>query len=120
MAETTFTIDETSVGETLPVTDGYITGLVMTQGPTVFENPAWDEGRQIWVAAYFVLRGTKDLRDLICLQPSTTPAFSWFGSSANMIVNGNLPFLGDLTVIGLVADPLGCTQPEDRPRRHRQ
>ena len=67
--KTTYTIDTTSIGQTLPVTNGFVTDIKMMT-PPVYEVPSFDEGRQCWVSACFVLRGSHDIHDLVCVAPA--------------------------------------------------
>ncbi len=81
--------------------DGHVTALAMTTPPP-YETPEWDEGRRVWKHGYFVLRGQHDLRDLICVQPAVCGhAFSWVGTGANIVVDGNLPYRGGLIVVAV-------------------
>jgi hypothetical protein len=101
MATFDFTLDETSVGQMLTPEDGHVTALAMTTPPP-YETPEWDEGRRVWKHGYFVLRGQHDLRDLICVQPAVCGhAFSWVGTVANIVVDGNLPYRGGLIVVAV-------------------
>jgi hypothetical protein len=101
MATFDLTLDETSVGQMLTPEDGHVTALAMTTPPP-YETPEWDEGRRVWKHGYFVLRGQHDLRDLICVQPAVCGhAFSWVGTVANIVVDGNLPYRGGLIVVAV-------------------
>lgn len=64
MTTTSLTITEANIGEMIGPPDGFLVNLTMTTGP-VHETARWDEGRQKWLSAYFVLRGSHDLRDLV-------------------------------------------------------
>ena len=92
-----FTIDESSIGQTIGPTDGFLVNLIMT-APPVHEVPRWDEGKLRWVAGYFTLRGSRDVRDLYCSQT---------GFATNVLVrNHSLGYRGDLAV---VSAPRGST-----------
>ena len=125
MATFDFTLDETSVGQMLTPEDGHVTALAMTTPPP-YETPEWDEGRRVWKHGYFVLRGQHDLRDLICVQPAVCGhAFSWVGTVANILVDGNLPYRGGLIVVAVPKNSqwtltLSESQTRaSRPPRHR-
>jgi hypothetical protein len=68
---TDFVIDDTMVGRVLPITDGFLVNLVLTTPPPIYDVPRWNEGAQHWVAGYFVLRGSGDIRDLFCYPPAS-------------------------------------------------
>jgi hypothetical protein len=83
----------------LGVPDGFLTGLAMTTG-AVHETPDHDPARQHFTSGYLTLRGERDLRNLINVSPATNShAFQWWGRDGNMVVNGNLPYAGDLVVV---------------------
>jgi hypothetical protein len=99
MATFDLTLDDQSVGQIIGTPDGFLVGLAMTQGPSdASVPPSWDEGRRLWTSGYFVLRGSLDLRDLICLHPASGGSYAWDGPIGHMLVNGNLGFRGDLIV----------------------
>jgi hypothetical protein len=52
----------------LGVPDGYLVSLAMTHGP-VNETPSFDEGKRKFTSGYFVLRGSRDWCDLVCVSP---------------------------------------------------
>jgi hypothetical protein len=61
----------------------------------------WKESAQKWVAGYFVLRGQRDWRDLVCVDAATNgAAFAWWGRDGNMVVNGSISYRGALMVVG--------------------
>lgn len=66
MARFDFTLDETSIGQTIGPPDGFLVSLVMTTPPVNDGPPRWNEGSRRWVSGYFVLRGSGDTRDLYC------------------------------------------------------
>jgi hypothetical protein len=69
----------------------------MTAPPPVYEVPSFDEGKQIWTAGYFVLRGSGDNRDAVCINPAGGIGFAqWQTSNANMVVNRCIGFRGAL------------------------
>ena len=74
IATTNYVITDADVGRVLPITDGFLTNLTMTAPPPVYEVPSFDEGKQIWTAGYFVLRGSGDYRDTVCINPRAAAA----------------------------------------------
>jgi hypothetical protein len=60
------------------------------------------EGKQIWTAGYFVLRGSGDNRDAVCINPAGGGGFAqWQKSNANMVVNRCIGFRGGLIVVAV-------------------
>jgi hypothetical protein len=71
----------------------------MTAPPSPsYETPDASPSKQAFTSAYFTLRGSRDLRDLINVSPQSGGAATYWGSDANMVSNGNLPYRGDLIV----------------------
>jgi hypothetical protein len=83
MTQTTFTITDADVGTTIGPPDGFVTDLAMTQPPPVYEVPEWDEGRQVWTAGYFILRGSGDHRD-------TDPVNGRYASESGLRLGGSV------------------------------
>jgi hypothetical protein len=99
MATTDFIIDETFIGQTIGPQNGFLVNLVRTKaGP--YDLAQWDEGRGVWKAGRLVLRGSRDIRDLICIdtQGGGGWASSW-GHRDGVLTNSSLPFLGDLRIV---------------------
>jgi hypothetical protein len=103
MAMTEYTLTDANVGDVLPITDGFLVSLSMTQSGGFDGSPRFDEGKLIWVSGYFVLRGSLDIRDLICLSPQSGGGG---GPDGVMVANHGLGYRGDLLV---VAVPRGST-----------
>jgi hypothetical protein len=102
IATTNYVITDADVGRVLPITDGFLTNLTMTAPPPVYEVPSFDEGKQIWTAGYFVLRGSGDNRDAVCINPAGGGGFAqWQKSNANMVVNRCIGFRGGLIVVAV-------------------
>jgi hypothetical protein len=100
---TEYTLTDASVGDVLPITDGLLVSLSMTQSGGFDGSPRFDEGKLIWVSGYFVLRGSLDIRDLICLSPQSGGGG---GPDGVMVANHSLGYRGELLV---VAVPRGST-----------
>ena len=100
MALTDFTITAADVGRVLGVPDGYLVNLAMIQGP-VNETPSF-EGKQKLTSNYFVLRGSRDWCDLVCVSPVYGGGYAeWRGSTGNMVVSGSIRYSGDLAVVAV-------------------
>jgi hypothetical protein len=101
MALTDFTITAADVGRVLGVPDGYLVNLAMTQGPA-YETPSFDESKQKFTSGYFVLRGSRDWRDLVCVSPVCGGGYAeWCGLTGNMVVRGGIRYSGDLVVVAV-------------------
>lgn len=72
MAETTFTVDQTTVGTTIGPDDGWITSVEMLSPPTRYDNAAFRSDRRAWASGYFSLSDADDrkhmVRNLICVE----------------------------------------------------
>jgi hypothetical protein len=90
-----FTLDDTMVGQSIGPQNGFLVSLRQTQSQAAYETPSGDDGSGVWKSAYFVLRGSADIRDLFCANPSqggvVDPVKSW-------IVNSSLAYRGALIV----------------------
>jgi hypothetical protein len=100
MVLTDFTITAADVGRALGVPDGYLVNFVMTQGPA-YETPSVDEGNQKFASGYFVLRGSRDWRDLVCVSPVCGGYAEWWELTGNMVVSGGIRYSGDLVVVAV-------------------
>jgi hypothetical protein len=100
MVLTDFTITAADVGRALGVPDGYLVNLAMTQGPA-HETPSLDEGKQKFTSGYFVLRGSRDWRDLVCVSPVCCGGHAEWGLTGNMVVSGGIRYSGDLVVVAV-------------------
>jgi hypothetical protein len=89
MALTDFTITAADVGRLLGAPDGYLVNLAMIQGP-VNEMPSFDEGKRKFTSGYFVLRGSRDWCDLVCISPVYGGYAEWRGLTGNMVVSGGI------------------------------
>ena len=99
MATTDFIIDETFIGQTIGPSNGFIVALTRTKaGP--YDLAQWDEGRGVWKSGRLVLRGSRDIRDLICIdtQHGGGWASSW-GHRDGVLANRSVPYAGELMVV---------------------
>ena len=99
MATFDYVIDDSFIGSALPVTNGYIVNLTRTKaGPS--ELAQWDEGRGVWKAGRFVLKGSRDYKPLITIDSANGGgwASSW-GHRDGVLANASVPYLGDLEII---------------------
>jgi hypothetical protein len=82
----------------LGLPDGFIANLTMTTG-AVYETPDHNPAKQHFTPGYLMLRGSRDLRDLVNVAPATNGyAFQWWGPVANKVINGSLSYEGALVV----------------------
>jgi hypothetical protein len=96
---TDYVIDDTMIGAVLPVANGFVVNLTRTKaGP--YDLAQWDEGRGVWKAGRLVLRGSRDIRDLICIdtQGGGGWASSW-GHRDGVLANRSVPYAGELMVV---------------------
>jgi hypothetical protein len=101
MATTEFQITEANIGEMIGPPDGFIVALSMTT-PPIYETPCWNEGTQKWLSGDFVLRGSNDFRDFVCIQPHNNGgAFAWYGPNGQMLVNRSESYSGGLMVVAV-------------------
>ncbi len=101
MVLTDFTITAADVGRALGVANGYLVNLAMTQGPA-YETPSLAEGKQKLTSGYFVLRGSRDWCDLVCVSPLCGGGYAeWLGLTGNMVVSGGIRYSGDLVVVAV-------------------
>jgi hypothetical protein len=100
MVLTDVTITAADVGRLLGVPDGYLVNLAMTQGPGN-QTLSFDEGKQKFSSGYFVLRGSRDWRDLVCVSPVCGGYDEWLGLTGNMVVSGGIRYSGDLVVVAV-------------------
>jgi hypothetical protein len=85
----------------LGLPDRFITNLTMTTG-AVCETPDHNPAKQHFTPGYLMLRGSRDLRDLVNVAPATNGyAFQWWGPVANKVINGSLSYEGALVVVGV-------------------
>jgi hypothetical protein len=80
MANFDFTITDADMGRSLGVPDGYLVTLIRTKATTAGTNemPQFSEATQNWKAGYFVLRGSRDNRNLFAIAPSDSlPSHVW-------------------------------------------
>ena len=68
----------------------------MTTPPVDDGRPRWDEGKRIWVSGYFVVRGSLDIRDLVCVSPRSGGVV-W----GTVLQGGNLGYRGDLIAVAI-------------------
>jgi hypothetical protein len=114
-----FTITEVDAGRVLGVPDGFLTALTMTTG-AVHVVPDYNPATQQFTSGYLTLLGSRDVRNLMNVQPaSNAHAFCGTAAYAEMVINGNLGYRGDLMVVGA---PKGAVfnvtlsdQPNPRP-----
>ena len=99
MATFDYQITDANIGDVLPVADGFLVTLTRTKaGP--YEVAQWSEGKQQWLTGHLVLRGSRDIRDLICID--TQHGGGWASHSNQndgVLLNRSLPYAGDLQIV---------------------
>jgi hypothetical protein len=99
MATQKVQIDESMIGQPLPFPNGFIFNLVMTTPPPRYLTPRWSDSKQCWTEGYLSLKGSADLRPLICVnlsQGATNPPCT--ASGAFLIGDNAIGFRGSLMV----------------------
>jgi hypothetical protein len=99
MATFDFTIDETFVGATIGPVDGFVVNLKRTKaGP--YDPPAFSEAKQQWTNGRLVLRGSRDYRNLMCIDTQSDGYWaSQYGNTASVLNNASVSYPGELTVV---------------------
>ena len=99
MATFNFIIDETFVGATSGPVDGFVVNLKRTQaGP--YDPPAFSEAKQQWTAGRFVLRGSRDFRNLMCIDTQSDGYWaSQYGNTAGVLTSASVSYPGELQII---------------------
>jgi hypothetical protein len=99
MTTTSYTITDADKGRFLPIKDGFLVNLTRTQAsPPGYEIPDFDPGRQRWKTARFVLRGTKDIRDLCCIDTQSGGGAGG-GGFDSVWANASVAYTGELEVV---------------------
>ena len=97
MATFDFVIDETFMGTTIGPVDGFVVSLKRTKaGP--FDPPAFDEGKQRWTNGRFVLRGSREFRNLVCIDTQSGGGANG-GGYENVLLSASIGYWGELQII---------------------
>jgi hypothetical protein len=104
MAITSFTLTPADIGRALTPANGYVTNLSLVRGGP-YEAPSWDPGWGKfgrWQSGYLVLQGTGDRRPVYSFssQSNSGGALS-SGSARTLIIDGSVPYLGELIVVAI-------------------
>jgi hypothetical protein len=103
LATTDFQITEANIGEMIGPQDGFLVALSRTR-PHVHDGaPRWSASRLRWLSGYFVLKGTRDARNLISIDPSNGHAFIDYGGYgwpvAHVAMSASLDYAGLLEIV---------------------
>ncbi|HZZ22863.1 MAG TPA: hypothetical protein VFE60_09940 [Roseiarcus sp.] len=102
MALTDYTLTDADIGRALTPADGFLVSLARTQAGPFDGPPRWDEGSMRWVSGRFVLRGSRDFKDLLCVD--TGSGAGWAGHNNkfdNVLASGSLGYAGDLIAVSI-------------------
>jgi hypothetical protein len=80
------------------VDGGFLVNLRRTGNQSGYVVPEWDDGKMLWKSGYLVLRGSRDLRDLVSASPQTGGGWGPDGSGA-MVINGSIAYHGQLQIV---------------------
>ena len=92
-----FTVDE-SIGKTIGPANGYLVNLTRTQaGP--YDPAQWSAAKQQWLTGRFVLRGSGDVKDLVCIDTQHGGGWASHGGLGDIVWgDANIAHAGDLIV----------------------
>jgi hypothetical protein len=97
---TEYTITDADIGAVLSITNGFLVNLSRTASPPPgYEIPDYDPGRQVWKNARLVLRGSGDIKDLVCIDTQNGGGWASHGPGGHAIV----PASGHCTPLALDA-----------------
>ncbi len=101
MALTVYTLDASSIGAIISPADAFVVNLMMTQAPNPsYDVPDYDPGRQRWKTARFVLRGTGDIRDLLCIDCQSGGGWaSHYGHTSSVLADASYGYRGELEIV---------------------
>jgi hypothetical protein len=95
MAMFEFVLDDTFVGQTIGPADGYLVNLSRTKSPSD-DGPPRAAPDGTWLSGKLQLRGTRDVRDLVCTD--SLDVGSWIGRTKTIVANSSYPYNGGLLV----------------------
>jgi hypothetical protein len=97
MANFDFTVDETNIGQTIGPANGYLVNLTRTQaGP--YDPAQWSAAKQQWLTGRFVLRGSGDVKDLVCIDTQHGGGWASHGGLGDIVWGDANIALADLIV----------------------
>jgi hypothetical protein len=87
------------MGATIGPVDGFVVSLKRTKaGP--FDPPSFDESRQQFTSGRFVLRGSRDFRNLFCIDTQSDGGWaSQYGNTASVLTSASIGYWGELQII---------------------
>jgi hypothetical protein len=88
-------IDRSMVGQTIGPANGFLVDLRQTKSP-VDDGGSRCAPDGTWVSGKIQLRGSRDVRDLIC--SDSLDVGGWSGKTKTLVANHSLPYQGDLRV----------------------
>jgi hypothetical protein len=99
MATFNFTLTDADMGRVLTPADGFVVKLRRTKaGP--FDPPSFSEATQQFTTGRFVLRGSRDFRNLVCIDTQSDGGWaSQYASTASVLESASLNYAGELMVV---------------------
>jgi hypothetical protein len=95
MATFDFVIDRSTVGQSIGPANGFLVDLRQTKSP-VDDGPSRCAPDGTWVSGKIQLRGSRDVRDVIC--SDSLDVGGWSGKTKILVANHSLNYRGDLLV----------------------
>jgi hypothetical protein len=99
MATFDFILDETFTGQTIGPADGFVVNLKMTKaGP--YDQPSFSEAKQQFTTGRFVLRGSGEFRNLVCIDAQGGGGWaSHYGTTASVLTDASIGYRGELMIV---------------------
>jgi hypothetical protein len=99
MATFDFTLTDADMGRVLTPADGFVVKLRRTKvGP--YDPPSFSEAKQQFTTGRFVLRGSRDFRNLVCIDTGSGGGWaSQWSNTADVLVSASIGYRGELQII---------------------
>jgi hypothetical protein len=99
MATFDFTLTDQDMGRVIGPENGFVVNLKRTR-PGPFETPSFSEATRQFTTGRFVLRGSREFRNLMCLDTQSDGLWaSQYSSTASVLINASMAYRGELMVV---------------------
>jgi hypothetical protein len=87
------------MGATIGPVDGFVVNLKRTKaGP--YDPPSFSAATQQWTTGRLVLRGSRDFRNLMCIDTQSDGYWaSQYSSTASVLISASVSYPGELIVV---------------------
>jgi hypothetical protein len=94
-----FVIDDSFVGQVIGPENGFVVNLKRTKaGP--YDPPSFSEAKQQFTTGRFVLRGSGEFRNFMCLDTQSDGGWaSQYSSTASVLSNASVGYRGELMIV---------------------